>query len=112
MTLKAADLQKTALALRAVGYEFVEEQHGDGPVHLASTNAEPVVEIYPTDMPISSDTMIGVYVASLDAVQTYCERQNVSVKRDRARVGDFHRMILETPEGAEIFVQEKPPKSA
>jgi len=85
LMLKAVDIEKTSNVFRAVGIDFVEEQHGSGPVHLA---------------------MVGVEVPSLSVVERLCRSLDVSIKHGVETVGTFRRMILETPEGAELFVQE------
>ncbi|RYG56290.1 glyoxalase/bleomycin resistance/extradiol dioxygenase family protein [bacterium] len=54
----------------ALGLEFVEEQHGNGPLHFSSTLGEFVLEIYPLKAGMSDENlntpMLGFRVDSLD----------------------------------------------
>lgn len=38
VTLFARDIERTADVYRLIGFEFVQEQHGSGPRHLAAVN--------------------------------------------------------------------------
>jgi hypothetical protein len=110
VTLKAADIEETANVFRAVGLEFTQEQHGSGPVHLPSTNCALVVEIYPAKGVDASGVMIGIEVTALRNVAEKCEELGVTIRQGIAQAGDFQRMILQTPESADIFVHESSAK--
>ena len=77
VVLRSANIEKSRAFYEAIGLTFVEEQHGNGPLHLACETDTLVFELYPgEDAPIleakhSSATMIGFNVESLDAV---CKR--------------------------------------
>jgi catechol 2,3-dioxygenase-like lactoylglutathione lyase family enzyme len=45
--VRAADLEKSLAFYRALGLEFQQEQHGNGPIHYASIMRETVIEIFP-----------------------------------------------------------------
>jgi lactoylglutathione lyase len=47
LVLKAKDLQKTKNFFESMGLKFVEEKHGQGPVHYACQVGPNVLEIYP-----------------------------------------------------------------
>ena len=106
LTLKAADLEQTANVFRAIGFDFVLEQHGEGPIHLASSKSALVVEIYPGTDVVASGVTVGVEVDTLEGVTERCKKLNVTVKHAIEQVGGFRRIILQTPEDAEIFVHE------
>ena len=52
----------------ALGLQFVEEQHDNGPVHYACELDSVVIEIYPTTKSDTDSTMLGFDVESLDIV--------------------------------------------
>lgn len=47
LVLRSRDPEKLAAFYSALGLEFVEHQHGAGPIHFACENADLVFEIYP-----------------------------------------------------------------
>src|SRR6266498_3293777 len=73
LVLRTAKLEATLAFYRALGMEFVQEQHGSGPAHYSCQLGGTVVEIYPgsdgTAPPRQSGgaTMLGFRVASVDA---------------------------------------------
>ncbi|WP_292156352.1 hypothetical protein [Mesorhizobium sp.] len=69
VTFFARDIERTADVYRLLGFEFVQEQHGSGPKHLAAINEGMVLEIYPGDDAVSPGTMLGVDVADLVAAK-------------------------------------------
>lgn len=68
LVLRALDLNRALTFYRALGLEFVQHSHGNGPVHLASESEGQVFEIYPlrhNELPTTS-TRIGFSVLSVD----------------------------------------------
>lgn len=106
ITLQATDIEKTAQVFRALNIAFEREQHGDGPVHLVSTNSRLVLEIYPAKDVNAAGVMIGLTVPDLTEAATLCDAMGVTIDKDIASSGAFRRMIVSTPEGAQVFVQE------
>jgi len=59
LTLFARDIERQPTSTRLLGFEFVQEQHGSGPRHLAAVNEGMVLEIYPGEDAVSPRTMVG-----------------------------------------------------
>src|SRR3954452_17372949 len=72
LTLRTADVETALSFYRALGFEFVEEQHGTGPRHHSSKAGSTVLEIYPgepgraPELRSAGATLIGFGVADLD----------------------------------------------
>ena len=72
VVLRAGDLEKSLAFYEAVGLNFVQEQHGSGPVHYACEVGGMVIEIYPGDPGTAPErksggaTMLGFSVPALD----------------------------------------------
>src|SRR5262249_3032512 len=70
LVLKTPHVGRMREFYQAIGIEFTEEQHGNGPVHYAGKVGDVVIEIYPLpagSMP-DATTRLGFGVASLAAV--------------------------------------------
>ncbi|RWC58379.1 hypothetical protein [Mesorhizobium sp.] len=70
VTFFAQDIERTADVYRLLGLDFISEQHGAGPVHLACVSERLVLEIYPGEDVASPGVMVGLEVADLDQVRT------------------------------------------
>ncbi len=69
LVLRARDIETTASFYRALGLEFISEQHGSGPQHFACQRDEFVLEIYPlkaNQSEVSDSLMLGFRVESLE----------------------------------------------
>ncbi|WP_179298157.1 VOC family protein [Mesorhizobium carmichaelinearum] len=106
VTLFARDIECTADVYRLLGFEFVQEQHGSGPRHLAAVNKGMVLEIYPGDDAVSPGTMFGVDVADLEDIRAKLLTAKVPVRRDIDSVPGMRRMIVTDPEMRQIFIRE------
>src|SRR4051812_3172835 len=80
LTLRASNMETALCFYRALGFEFVEEQHGTGPRHHSSNSGPTVLEIYPgeagraPELRSAGATLIGFGVADLDATLTSLTR--------------------------------------
>jgi lactoylglutathione lyase len=64
--LRCSDLRASKQFYEQLGFSFVEEQHGCGPVHYSSENAGFVFELYPLVSSESVDnTRLGFSVEGL-----------------------------------------------
>ncbi|TGP26745.1 MULTISPECIES: VOC family protein [unclassified Mesorhizobium] len=103
----ARDIERTADVYRLLGFEFVQEQHGSGPKHLAAINEGMVLEIYPGDDAVSPGTMLGVDVADLEDIRARLLAAKVPVWRDIGSGPGVRRIIVIDPEKRQIFVRER-----
>jgi catechol 2,3-dioxygenase-like lactoylglutathione lyase family enzyme len=74
LVLRVSDMPASLAFYRALGLEFVEEQHGTGPVHYSCQLNGTVIELFPGKPGTAPDrrdagaTMIGFQVSDLDHV--------------------------------------------
>ena len=114
IVLRAADIDKSRAFYVAVGLSFVEEQHGNGPIHLACKTDTLVVEIYPgedapqLDAKHSGATMLGFNVESLDAVLSELRVLDVAPKSAPkvAPWGQWTNVV--DPDGCVVQLNELP----
>lgn len=113
IVLRTAQMDAMLAFYRALGLNFIEEQHGKGPVHYACEIDSLVIEIYPaegdkaTPPQIKSDgtTMLGFRVDSVDAVITALTVEALSAPKD-TRWG--RRATLLDPDGRMIEISQPP----
>lgn len=106
VTFFAQDIERTAKVYRLLGLDFLSEQHGTGPLHLACASESLVLEIYPGEDVASPGVMVGLDVADLDHVRAKVLEAGVPLSRDIDPVAGMRRMIVNDPEGRKIFVRE------
>lgn len=106
VTFFARDIEHTANVYRLLGLDFSCEQHGTGPLHLASIGERLVLEIYPGEDVASPGVMVGVDVANLDHVRTKLLEAGIPLSRDIDLVASERRMIVNDPEGRKVFIRE------
>ncbi|MDA9004135.1 VOC family protein [bacterium] len=69
VVVRCNNILKTRIFYEALGFTFVEEQHGRGPVHFASCDHGVVFELYPAKTtPIQDDTRLGFTIENLDTI--------------------------------------------
>lgn len=107
IVLKAENPRQLAEFYTGLGMRFVEEQHGNGPIHHASRAGHATFEIYPftEDDERTTGTRIGFEVQSIDDAIAACAAQVVSPPKS-TRWG--RRAVIKDPEGHKIELLEAP----
>lgn len=106
VTFFARDIERTASVYRLLGLHFISEQHGSGPRHLACVSESLVLEIYPGEDVASPGIMVGLDVDNLDLVRAKILEADAHLSRDIDVVAGTRRIIVQDPEGRQIFVRE------
>ena len=116
IVIPSSKIQNSRAFYEAVGLTFVEEQHGNGPLHLACETDTLVFELYPgEDAPLldakqSGATMIGFNVESLDAVLSELRVLDVAPK-SVPKVAPWGRWAnVVDPDGRVVQLNETPQK--
>lgn len=104
VTLFARDIERTAEIYRLLSSDFVQEQHGDEPPHLACVTEKVVLEIYPGESAASPGIMIGFSVPNLNDVRSKILEPGFTVLKNIQADTGMHRMIVTDPEGRRIFI--------
>lgn len=102
LVLKTHHLDRLKEFYSALGVSFVEERHGDGPLHLAARVGEVVIELYPLQNgEADSTTRLGFAVPDLDAV---LERLGAAVVSGPAMTAWGRRAVVKDPDGRKVEV--------
>src|SRR5262245_582287 len=86
VVLRCTDLEKSLYFYQAIGCQFTEEKHGQGPKHYATRIGDVVVELYPVskDTLLPSSVRLGFQVPSLSDAMTWFRRLGAEVVSEAA----------------------------
>jgi predicted enzyme related to lactoylglutathione lyase len=112
IVLRTSKMEETLAFYKMLGFTFVEEQHGSGPVHYSTQIASSVLEIYPgdaaapVDRKASGATMLGFSVASVDNVLTSFQTMRSQVISGPKDSQWGRRAVVADPDGRAIELSE------
>ena len=114
LVLYAADPGTTAAFYRAIDVELGDEDHGGGPVHLATELGPVHFAIYPTEAPgrarerrSGGSFFPGFYVASLDRAVAALARAGAAVLAGHEQMPWGCRVVAEDPDGRAVEVSQR-----
>jgi predicted enzyme related to lactoylglutathione lyase len=102
LVLKTRQLNRLRGFYAALGLDFAEEKHGDGPTHHAARLDDLVLELYPLPSEATaadSTTRLGFQVADLDALLRTLESAGASVVGRPQRSAWGYRAVVRDPDG-------------
>ena len=108
LVLRTTDLAQTRAFYETVGLAFVEEQHGNGPVHYACERDGMVIELYPgkpgsaPDRRTAGATMIGFRVDHVDAVLANFRAMGAIILTEAQSSAWGQRAVVQDPDGRAI----------
>jgi predicted enzyme related to lactoylglutathione lyase len=114
IVLRTADLDAMLMFYRELGLQFVQEQHGAGPVHYSCETGGIVVEIYPTKPNNAPDgrqagaTMIGFRVTGVEQVVEKLRRLGAQILTEPQTSEWGRRAVVQDPDGRAIELNEPP----
>jgi lactoylglutathione lyase len=112
LVLRTADLDRSLRFYRALGLQFVEEQHGTGPVHHACELGETVLELYPArpgsapDRRVGGATMLGFRVDSLAQTMRALAELEVTVLTPPGDSSPQLRALVQDPDGRAVEIRQ------
>ena len=112
IVLRTSQMETTLAFYKTLGFTFVQEMHGSGPVHYSTQTGSSVLEIYPgeaaapVDRKASGSTMLGFSVASLDDILASCERTRSQVIAGPKESPWGRRAVVTDPDGRVIELSE------
>ncbi|WP_275287177.1 VOC family protein [Halomonas elongata] len=102
LVLRCQALEVSKRFYERLGFRFVKEQHGDGPIHYASQEAGMVFELYPLREGESVDnTRLGFSVPNLGEILANLETVN------RRTIADEMVYIAQDPDGRKVELRER-----
>jgi len=104
LVLRCGELLASKQFYEQLGFSFVEEQHGCGPMHYSSENVGFVFELYPLVSSESVDnTRLGFSVEGLGNITPDLELV------DQYEFGGKHVYIVQDPDGRKVELSEQKP---
>lgn len=105
VVLRAENPRQLAEFYAGLGMSFIEEQHGNGPVHHASRVGHTVFEIYPAGEKEerTTGTRIGFQVPSIEQAITACSARVLGHPKMTAW---GRRAVIQDPEGHKVELVE------
>ena len=107
LVLRCADLTASVAFYRALGLDFQEEQHGNGPQHFACEEDGFVFELYPS-IPFAatkdSQSRLGFRIASVESAQQNLKEIGIEATLKDSSWGA--RLILQDPDGRTVEIGE------
>ncbi len=102
LVLRCKNLEASREFYEMLGFQFVEERHGKGPLHFASQDAGFVFELYPL-LPheAAGTTRLGFTISGLEQVLS-----QVAVE-DRHGFGGKQVHIVRDPDGRKVELSQK-----
>src|SRR3954470_21356420 len=92
LVLRCANIEKAKSFYELFGMAFVQEQHGNGPVHYASVDDAGTFELSPADGVQTDQTGLGFVTGELEGLHTLL-RRNQFAPRD-IRDTELGRMFV------------------
>ena len=103
IVLKTHQLDVVKFFYETIGIEFVEEQHGTGPVHFAGKFGGVVLEIYPLpEGQADTTTRLGFVVEDLGHVITALWRRELSKLKKPKQTDWGLRVVVKDPDGRSV----------
>ncbi len=93
-----------------LGCDFVEEQHGRGPLHWAADMGKAIFEIYPLPdktTPVDTTMRLGLEVAELDEILSSLEEQQVEIVTAAKETEWGKRAVVRDPDGRAVELYQK-----
>jgi len=107
LVLKSSQMEVLCDFYRLLGFDFVEEQHGKGPVHYAAPLDAGVLEIYPLPDEKLTDTTtrIGFNISDINSVVEAVASAGEVVSKPKATQWGV-RAVVRDPDGRMVELCE------
>ena|SRR5689334_1203279 len=106
LVLRCRDIDKSKSFYELFGMAFVEEQHGNGPIHFSSTDDSGMFELYPAEGTAPDQTGLGFVTGEIEGLHTLL-RRNQFAPRD-IRDTELGRMfVVRDPDGRRVEVKAR-----
>jgi catechol 2,3-dioxygenase-like lactoylglutathione lyase family enzyme len=110
LVLRTPHLDRLRRFYQGLGVDFVEERHGDGPLHFASRIGETILELYPlAEEGDAADhtTRLGFAVTDLSAALAALEADGVTIVRQPRPSTWGNRAVVRDPDGRSVELYEE-----
>lgn len=104
IVLKTEDKERLKDFYQTLGLQFVQEKHGDGPIHYSCEMQGLVLEIYPGKP--SKSPMLGFNVDSIEKIVHALEEKKVQVKQLISNETYAKKAAVYDPDGRTVFLTQ------
>ncbi|PXX99640.1 VOC family protein [Halomonas sp. LBP4] len=102
LVLRCKELEASKRFYELLGFRFLKERHGDGPIHYASQDAGMVFELYPLfENEAVDNTRLGFIIPDLEKVLSHLEIAN------RHKIAGREVYIVQDPDDRKIELMER-----
>jgi lactoylglutathione lyase len=114
IVLRTAKLDAALAFYRALGLEFVSEQHGNGPIHYSTQIDKTVLEIYPGKEGSAPPrlqagaTMLGFQVKSMDETLVSLQSFGIEIITPAKDSPWGRRAVVVDPDGRAVEISQPP----
>jgi catechol 2,3-dioxygenase-like lactoylglutathione lyase family enzyme len=106
LVLRCKDIERAKSFYELFGMAFVQEQHGNGPVHYSSVDDAGTFELYPADGTPPDQTGLGFVTGEIEGLHTLL-RRNQFAPRD-VRETELGRMfVVRDPDGRRVEIKAR-----
>jgi predicted enzyme related to lactoylglutathione lyase len=105
LVVKTRHLDRTRTFYQTIGIQFVEERHGDGPVHYAGQASGTTIEVYPwpEDGPApDASVRLGFNVTDIGRVLESLRGLGTPVVTDTRMTPWGYRAVVRDPDGRAV----------
>ena len=104
LVLKTRQVDRLLAFYQALGIEFAEEQHGQGPCHHAGHLGAVVIEIYPLtdEVTVDSSTRLGFSVSDLAEVVRGLEGIGTIIVKQPMQTASGLQAVVKDPDGRSV----------
>src|SRR3569623_504570 len=104
LVLRCRDIEKAKSFYELFGMAFVQEQHGNGPMHFSSVDDAGTFELYPADAAAVDQTGLGFVTGEIEGLHTLLCR-NQFAPRDVRETDRGRMFVVRDPDGRRIEVR-------
>ncbi len=109
LVLKTNETERLRDFYTRLGFEFVEEQHGNGPRHFTAAVGDGILEIYPLadGSSVDSTTRLGFAVSDIHGVVAWA-REVTTVLTSPTQTEWGLRAVVRDPDGRTVELYHQP----
>jgi len=103
LVLKTDDIECLRNFYTCFGFDFVEEQHGNGPRHYAASMGDGILEIYPTSngAMVDTSTRLGFAIDDMDSVIKFAQANTKVISKPKQTQWGL-RAVVRDPDGRSV----------
>jgi lactoylglutathione lyase len=112
LVIRVANIESAIAFYQTIGLEFIQEQHGNGPIHYSCEIGSTVLEIYPgkpgnaPPRTNAGSTMMGFQVVSLDEIVVVLQNKGTTILTAPQDSQWGRRAVVQDPDGRAVELSQ------